>query len=322
MDMARILPGMHSPAPIVDVLHSRFGGRWAVEPLNASSFCTTWRARGAGLRLFVKSVPAAAAPVLEAEADGLRALAASHTLHVPEVLHEGGSAEHGVVLLALEELQMRAPDAGFAERLGRALGRLHLATPPMGGGRYGWHRDNMLGGTPQRNRWSAQGGLAGWVQFFAAERLGAMCERLQARGAHEALVAATEQVMQALPRYFDDGHVPRASLVHGDLWSGNWAMLADGTPVVYDPAVSCSDAEAELAMMELFGSPSPAFWAAYRDTAGLHPGYRRRRGLYQLYHLLNHTLLFGGAYAGQALGCAQALLRGRGGMDFSPHTRG
>lgn len=312
LEALAILAGMRSNTPIVDMLHARFGGRWSVEPLNASSFCATWRARGAGRRLFVKSVPAAAADVLEAEADGLRALASSGTLRVPEVVHEGLSAEHGVIFLALEELQMRAPDAGFAERFGRALGALHLATPPMGGGRYGWHRDNMLGGTPQRNRWSAQGGLAGWMQFFATERLGALCERLHARGMGRELIDATEQVVQALPRYFDDGHVPRASLVHGDLWSGNWAMLTDGTPVVYDPAVSCSDAEAELAMMELFGSPSPAFWAAYRDTAGLHPGYPRRRGLYQLYHLLNHTLLFGGAYAGQALGCAQALLRGRG----------
>jgi protein-ribulosamine 3-kinase len=86
-------------------------------------------------------------------------------------------------------------------------------------------------------------------------------------------------------------------------------MLADGTPVIYDPAVSCSDAEAELAMMELFGSPPAGFWGAYREAAGLHDGYARRRGLYQLYHLLNHALLFGGGYVRQSMALAQGLLR-------------
>jgi fructosamine-3-kinase len=116
-----------------------------------------------------------------------------------------------------------------------------------------------------------------------------------------------DKVVDALPRFFDDGHTPSPSLVHGDLWSGNWGMLADGTPAVYDPAVSCSDAECELAMMELFGAPPSGFWPAYREAAGLHAGYGRRRGLYQLYHLLNHALLFGGGYASQAEALARRM---------------
>jgi len=106
-----------------------------------------------------------------------------------------------------------------------------------------------------------------------------------------------------MPRLFEDGHTPRPALVHGDLWSGNWGMLADGTPVVYDPAVSYSDAEAELAMMELFGSPPAGFWRSYRP----HEGYARRRPLYQLYHLLNHAVLFGGGYEQQARRAAEGV---------------
>jgi fructosamine-3-kinase len=79
--------------------------------------------------------------------------------------------------------------------------------------------------------------------------------------------------------------------------------------VIYDPAVSCSDAEAELAMMELFGTPPTGFWPAYRETAGLAHGYAQRRPLYQLYHLLNHAVLFGASYEAQALACAQTLGR-------------
>lgn len=123
------------------------------------------------------------------------------------------------------------------------------------------------------------------------------------------MLHAVEAVRQALPRFFEDGYVPRPSLIHGDLWSGNRGMLPDGRPVIFDPAVSVSDAEADLAMMELFGSPPPGFWPAWRAVMGPHQGYERRRGLYQLYHLLNHALLFGGEYAAQSLSMARRLAR-------------
>lgn len=270
-----------------------------VVALHASGFCATWRAETAAGALFVKSVPAADADALDAEADGLRALAATRTVRVPAVLGCWQDEARRTAVLALEWLDLRRPDAGFGERYGAALAALHAAPRDSGPSRYGWHRDNRLGATPQRNRWHDA-----WPAFLAAERLGALRERL---GAHRLLCAAIDAVIEALPGYFDDGHVPRASLIHGDLWSGNWGMLADGTPVVYDPAVSCSDAEAELAMMELFGAPPSGFWPAYRAAAGLHEGYARRRGLYQLYHLLNHALLFGGGYLQQSLDAARTL---------------
>ncbi len=94
------------------------------------------------------------------------------------------------------------------------------------------------------------------------------------------------------------------------LMRGNWGMRADGRPVIFDPAIYIGDAEAELAMMELFGAPPAGFWPAYAAAGpGLHPGYARRRGVYQLHHLLNHALLFGGGYAAQAQSCAQQVLR-------------
>ena len=137
-----------------------------------------------------------------------------------------------------------------------------------------------------------------------------MCERLAAAGEGPALLAAVDAVIAALPRIgAEPGHAARPSLIHGDLWSGNWGMLADGTPLVWDPAVSWSDAEADLAMMELFGSPPAGFWSAYEAAAGLDAGYPRRRALHQLYHLLNHVLLFGASYRAQALACARMALR-------------
>jgi fructosamine-3-kinase len=283
--------------PIEDRLHAALGGRWSARPLHASGFCATWRADDArGTSLFVKA--SGDGDALAAEADGLDALRASATLRVPALA--GCASDADGTLLALEWLSLRAPDAGFGARFGDALAALHRAAPLDA--RFGWRRDNYLGATPQRNRWHAD-----WTVFMRRERLGAMRERL-AGHANAELLDAVDALCDALPAWFDDGYGPTPSLIHGDLWSGNWAMLDDGTPVVFDPAVSCSDAEAELAMMELFGAPPDGFWPAYRAAAGLHPGYAKRRGLYQLYHLLNHALLFGGSYASQALATARRLL--------------
>ena len=299
------MPAHVAPAAVAASLTRALGGAWALQPLHASGFCATWRAEGAGRTLCVKAASPADALPLVAEADGLRALAATRTVRVPavEALADDGDA----TVLALEWLDLCPPDAGFGARFGGALGALHAA--PVEPPRHGWPRDNAIGATPQRNRRTAGGGTADWIAFWAHERLGAMRERLDpTRDA--ALVDAVDAVVAALPAFFADGHAPRPSLIHGDLWSGNWGMLADGTPVVYDPAVSWSDAEAELAMMELFGSPPAGFWAAYRETAVLHPGYAHRRDLYQLYHLLNHVVLFGGGYRALALQCARASIAG------------
>jgi fructosamine-3-kinase len=257
---------------------------------------------------FVKTLPPQRIAELQAEAEGLAALAATGTITVPAVHSCGIDEGSGQAQLVLDWLELRPPDAGFGQRFGEALGRLHAAAPAQGDRCFGWGTDNFIGATPQVNGWS-EGGLEGWIAFHRDQRLGAMAKRLSAAGAQRELLRAVEEVQDALPRFFDDGYVPRTSLIHGDLWSGNWGMLPDGRPVIFDPAVSVSDAEADLAMMELFGSPPAGFWPAWRAAMAPHEGYERRRGLYQLYHLLNHALLFGGGYAAQSLAVARPLLQ-------------
>ena len=119
--------------------------------------------------------------------------------------------------------------------------------------------------------------------------------------------------MEMAGRYFDSSHradfrrlldrlpdllpEPKApSLLHGDLWSGNFITGTDGRAWLIDPAVYVGHAEADLAMTELFGGFSDRFYAAYREVSPLDPGYRERRDLYNLYHLLNHLNLFGAGY--------------------------
>jgi len=225
--------------------------------------------------------------VLRAEAEGLLMLAATNTIRVPRVFELHDEA------LVMEWLDFATPDAGFGERFGSALAALHAIAFDEP---YGWLTDNFIGATPQVNTRSAD-----WIAFWRGSRLQPMLARLR----NPMLSKAVEAVIDAMPSLFTDGCTPRPSLIHGDLWSGNWGMLADGTPVIFDPCISYSDAEADLAMMELFGSPP----AGFRQGYGAPPsGYEQRKKLYQLYHLLNHAVLFGGAYAQQALGCARELL--------------
>jgi protein-ribulosamine 3-kinase len=236
------------------------------------------------LKTFEKRGPPA---ILRAEAQGLAAIAATSTIRVPRVIELRSGA------LVLERLEFAPPDTGFGERFGRALAALHavpFAEP------YGWPCDNFIGATPQVNTRSED-----WLAFWRDARLLPMIGRLL----DPSLERAVRAVIDAMPSLFDDGHAPSASLVHGDLWSGNWGMLADGTPVIFDPCVSYSDREADTAMMELFGAPPGGFWQGYGAASA---GYARRKKAYQLYHLLNHAVIFNGGYAQQALQCAREVL--------------
>lgn len=280
------------------------GGRWQVQALGASAFCDTWEARQGKERLFLKSAPEPGAAMLRAEADGLRALGATRTIKVPAV-HSLLERPGGGAILALEWLHIVRTDAEFGFRFGEALAALHAHPCPLQPPGFGWRRDNYLGATPQRNGPTQPPTRAGWIAFMSQARLGAMRDRL--RHATSELHTTVTRVIEALPSLLADAHEPRPSLIHGDLWQGNWGMLADGTPAVFDPAVSCSDAEAEIAMMDLFGSPPRGFREAYEGAGGTWPDLRRMH-LYQLYHLLNHSVLFGGSYVQQALRLAKALV--------------
>jgi len=297
--MAR-MQQLQEPLPELGEL---LGGRWQLQALGASAFCDTWEARQGRELLFLKSAAETGAAMLRAEADGLRALAATHTIRVPAV-HSVLDRPGGGVILALEWLHLGRPDAEFGFRFGEALAALHAHPAPLEPPGFGWRGNNFIGATPQINLPAQAPTLAGWVTFFAEARLGAMRERL--RHAPGELRSAVEAVIEAVPSLLADGPALRPALIHGDLWQGNWGMLTDGTPVVFDPAVSCSDAQAELAMMELFGSPPRGFRDAYEHAGGDWPELKRTQ-LYQLYHLLNHAVLFGGSYVQQALRTARAL---------------
>lgn len=255
----------------------------------------TWVVSGSGQRYFVKLNGEEALGMFEAEAAGLRALADSRCVRVPHPL--GCATDHGQAILVMEYLELGGHGAQGDARLGLGLAGLHRCQAPE----HGWTCDNTIGRTAQINTSTPD-----WVIFYRERRLRFQLELAVTRG-NTMLLRTGEKLLAALPEFFTD-YRPRPSLLHGDLWGGNHGALPDGTPVIFDPAVYYGDRETDIAMTELFGGFSPEFYAAYNEAWPLDPGYRTRRELYNLYHVLNHFNLFGGGYADQAERMMRALL--------------
>lgn len=233
---------------------------------------------------------------LEAEVDGLGRIAATGTVRVPQVLGQGANETHAWI--ELEWFDLHPADAASDTRMGEALARLHAATAAS----FGLERDNAIGATPQPNAPSDD-----WVAFWRERRLGFQFELAAANGYGGRLQDQGRRLLESLPALFG-GYRPLPSLLHGDLWGGNHAMLADGTPVVYDPAVYYGDREVDIAMTRLFGGFGPRFYAAYDEAWPPQAGRAARQDLYNLYHVLNHLNLFGGGYRAQAEAMIERLL--------------
>lgn len=244
--------------------------------------------------IFLKTTRYERAAMLDDEADGLAALRRSGTVITPQPLLHGIAGEMAYLALRWTDLHPPTPEA--QQRLGRMLAALHRCEAD----RYGWPRDNHIGLIRQPNGWCDD-----WATFFAEQRLGFQLRLAEQRGAD--WVDRGFELLDRLPRLLD-GHEPSPSLLHGDLWNGNMAMRADGEPVIFDPAVYHGDRETDLAMTELFGGFSPAFYSTYEEEWPLDDGYAERRPLYQLYHVINHANMFGSGYERQAVRLIESLL--------------
>ena len=256
--------------------------------------CQRWESSDGPV--FVKVAPLARAAALDAEADALRELAAARAVRVPAVLGTGADASHA--FLALEWIDFRPVGGRTEALLGGQLARLHRTTAAA----FGWWRDNTIGATPQVNDWRPD-----WPGFFARHRLGFQLELAERQGHGGRWLEAGRRLCSGLGAFFA-GYRPEPSLLHGDLWGGNWAADATGDPVLFDPATYYGDREADLAMTRLFGGFGRPFYDAYEAAWPLDPGAAARRDLYNLYHVLNHLNLFGGGYRAQAERMIERLL--------------
>lgn len=217
-----------------------------------------------------------------AEAQALREISDQGCIKAPAPVSHG--RDRGTDWLLMEYLELTSN--GPASLLGEQLAALHHVTASS----HGWNRNNYIGSTPQDNTRSDD-----WAVFFRDCRLKPQLELAQAAGHGLRLSGKGDHLLESILFFMQD-HQPAASLLHGDLWSGNKAFTPDGQPVIFDPASYYGDRETDIAMTELFGGFDRSFYSAYQAHYPLPDGYRLRRDLYNLYHMLNHLNLFGAAY--------------------------
>jgi fructosamine-3-kinase len=265
-------------------------------PVSGGDISAAWRLEATYGDIFLKTGPASSFDMFAAEAEGLLELAQADAIRVPEVLAFGN--ENGGAFIALEWLELGSSNTSIERRFGEQLAELHRTTKD----RFGWHRDNTIGLTPQHNPWKDD-----WVVFFREHRLKAQLQLAAKNGFGGDLQARGARLLKRLPVFFSE-YEPQPSLLHGDLWGGNWAAC-DGEPAIFDPAVYFGDRETDLAMTRLFGGFGRAFYQAYESSWPLAPGHERRQHLYQLYHVLNHLNLFGSGYLARSMALIDGLLR-------------
>jgi len=236
---------------------------------------------GDGERIFVKTRAGAAPGEFATEAEGLRWLADAGALRVAEVL----AVDEG--WLALRWVERGRLDAAGEEELGRGLAALHRAGAPSFGG----SRPLRLGPLELPNDPSGD-----WPSFYAQRRLAPLAGRA-------GLAELVDQVCARIDTIAGPPEPP--SRLHGDLWSGNVLAGADGRPWLIDPAAYGGHREVDLAMLALFGSPSPRTLAAYDEVWPRADGHAERVALLQLFPLLVHAVLFGGGYVRSAEAAAR-----------------
>ena len=264
------------------------------QPIGGGCINEAYRLDGDGGPYFAKLNRHDELEMLEAEADGLRDIAATGTIRVAHPICHGISGNRAY--LVLEHIELGGGSPQSETELGRSLAALH-AVPQAG---FGWRRDNTIGSTPQPNPASDN-----WVAFLREHRLGSQCRLAKRNGLS---LDGTNELLEQLDSFFT-GYEPRPSLLHGDLWSGNIAFAPGGEPVIFDPATYCGDREAEFGLAEMFGGFGSAFWSAYEAEWPLDPGFGKRKLLYRLYHTLNHFNIFGGGYCSAANRIVGRLLR-------------
>ncbi|MBE93736.1 fructosamine kinase family protein [Marinobacter sp.] len=234
---------------------------------------------------YVKQNPSSFPDALLCEARGLEVLADTlkaagvSRLHVPEVK-----------AVSARELVIPKIDSGPASEeamaaLGEGLAQMYAVRQPE----YGFDADNMIGLSPQKNRLTDD-----WGAFFLRNRLGVQVGMIGNANVRKEFEAVLERQCDELTRFLNE-HCEHPSLLHGDLWSGN--VLCDSAgPWLIDPAVYYGDREADIAMTELFGGFSSAFYRAYDRVYPRTDVYDTKRAIYNLYHTLNHYNLFGASY--------------------------
>jgi len=228
--------------------------------------------------------------VFQKEANGLKELAKTNCIRVPEVLLVDEN------FLLLEFIEQRRKDQKFFIHFGEQLANLHSRTAF----KFGFKEDNYIGSTPQLNT-TKPNEAENWIDFYYNKRLLYQYKLAEQKGLAGNELKNGFLILENRIEEILEGSEEKPTLIHGDLWNGNFLCDTNSNPVLIDPAVYYGHREAELAMTKLFGGFDDIFYDTYSKHKPLPQGYDYRENIYMLYHVLNHLNLFGNSYYGQAV---------------------
>ena len=252
--------------------------------------------QGEDLTFFVKLNGANLIHMFEAEAKALIEIAKTKSVLVPTPICHGVSEKQSYLVLEFLNMTNKKSEKCHAT-LGTQLAKLHRVTNDQ----FGWVIDNTIGETPQLNT-----ATKSWIEFYRNQRLAYQFQRT--KETHHHSFKHQVKLLDNLELFFKS-YTPIPSLLHGDLWSGNYSCITGSNiPIIYDPATYYGDRETDIAFSEWFGGFSNTFYDTYNEAYPLDAGYKKRKNLYNLYHMLNHYNLFGGGYAQQAQDLIDSLI--------------
>lgn len=275
-----------SVADFLKTYLSDFDAISGVAAVSGGSINSACRFSAGNRRFFIKYNDASRYPAMfEKEAAGLELLRKAGEIDVPEVIHVSEAGNHAYLLMSYIDSAAEEPD--FWQHFGKQLAALHSHKAEQ----FGLDHSNYMGSLSQSNRFHHA-----WKDFFVQERLEPQIRLARENGEiGKTDVAAFERFFKRLDELFPE---TQPSLVHGDLWSGNFMVNNRGKACLIDPAAYYGHPEVDIAMSTLFGGFSSQFYDAYCRHNPLEKGWRERLDYYNLYPLMVHVNLFGQNYLG------------------------
>jgi protein-ribulosamine 3-kinase len=224
------------------------------------------------------------------EANGLNELRKAAAINIPKVFCTGED------YILTEFIEQGKYPKNFYETFGYQFALMHNYSSTT----FGFFEDNFIGSTPQLNI-PADEEKKDWAKFYFNKRLFYQFKLAEKNGYADQKFRKAFAGIENKINSILSGSESIASVIHGDLWGGNFICGINGEPYLIDPAVYYGNREADLAMTKLFGRFNKEFYTYYEQTFPLAPGYEYRENIYKLYHVINHLNLFGRGYYDQSL---------------------
>lgn len=272
---------------VEEALSLKYGKRLSVlnfSPVPGGSINACYRIETELSPFFIKINDVSKYPgMFTAEKKGLELLTLHSAFKVPEliILNEDESNS----FLVLEFIEQETKNERSLRTSGNLLAEMHKQSSRQ----FGLDHDNYIGSLKQTNNFHDS-----WADFFIEERLSVQLKLAYDQDRlNRNVLASFEKLYKQLPDLFPS---EPPSLLHGDLWNGNFIIATGGLPCIFDPAVYYGHREMDLAMTTLFGGFSDEFYQAYNENFPLEKAWKERTALCNLYPLLVHVNLFGGGY--------------------------